>query len=207
MTGIRSKRRFPSVLVGMLLICISGLLASFYGEATSLYAEQWLTSALEARFERPALDNWAAIRGLVVLGGQPARLKEALRLMRDHPHLRLVMSGPSDVEMALLGNIDDTVRARTEIDQTSLSIWRNTCGNAVFSAQLIAPGPGDRWLLVTSALHMPRAIGAFRKAGFPVEPWPVYEANAAPWNEVLHEWMGVAAYRLLGCSEAFLPGR
>jgi hypothetical protein len=66
------------VLVSMLLICISGLFASFYGEATSLYAEQWLTSALEARFERPAVDNWAAIRGLVVLGGQPARLKEAL---------------------------------------------------------------------------------------------------------------------------------
>jgi uncharacterized SAM-binding protein YcdF (DUF218 family) len=138
-----------------------------------------------------------------VLGGQPARLKEALRLMRDHPHLRLVMSGPNDVEMTLLGNIDDTLRARTEIEQASLS----TCDSAVFSARLIAPGPGDRWLLVTSALHMPRAIGAFRKAGFPVEPWPVYEANAASWSAVLHEWMGLAAYRLLGCSEAFLPAR
>jgi uncharacterized SAM-binding protein YcdF (DUF218 family) len=202
MTTIRSNRRFPSVLIGMLLICISGLFASFYGEATVLYAAQWLTLALEARFERPALDNWATIRGLVVLGGDPARLKEALRLIRDHPHLRLVMSGWGDVEMNLLGNTDATLRARIEIEQNSLS----TCSNAVYSAQLIAPGPGDRWLLVTSALHMPRAIGAFRKAGFPVEPWPVYEANAAPWNEVLHEWMGLAAYRLLGCSEAFLPG-
>src|SRR5262249_24073023 len=99
MPGIRSKRHLPSVLVGMVLIYISGLFASFYGDATSLDTKQWLTSALEARFERPALDNWAAIRGLVVLGGQPARLKEALRLMRDHPHLRLVMSGPNDVEM------------------------------------------------------------------------------------------------------------
>jgi hypothetical protein len=26
---------------------------------------------------------------------------------------------------------------------------------------------------VTSAYHMPRAIGVFRKAGFPVEPYPV----------------------------------
>jgi uncharacterized SAM-binding protein YcdF (DUF218 family) len=203
MTGIRSKSRFPSLLVGMLLICTSGLFASFYGGAASLYAEQWLTSALEARFQRPAVDNWAAIRGLVVLGGQPARLKEALGLMRDHPHLRLVMSGPSDVEMTILRNMDDTLRARTEIEQTSLS----TCGNAVFSARLIAPGPGDRWLLVTSALHMPRAIGTFRKAGFPVEPWPVYEANGAPFHAVLHEWIGLASYRLLGCSEAFLPAR
>jgi hypothetical protein len=141
MTRIHPKRRFPSVLVGMLLICISGLFASFYGGAISLYGEQWLTSALETSFERPALDNWAAFRGLVVLGGQPARLKEALRLMRDHPHLRLVMSGPGDdVEMTLLGNIDDTLRARTEIEQASLS----TCDSAVFSARLIAPGPGDR---------------------------------------------------------------
>jgi uncharacterized SAM-binding protein YcdF (DUF218 family) len=170
MTGIRSKRRFPSVLAGMLLICMSGLVVSFYVEATSLYAEHWLTSTLEARFERPALDNWAAIRGLVVLGGQPARLKEALRLMRDHPHLRLVMSGPNDVEMTLLGNIDEMLRARTEIEQTSLSIWKNTCGNAVFSAQLIAPGPGDRWLLVTSALHMPRAIGASVRRDFLSSP-------------------------------------
>jgi uncharacterized SAM-binding protein YcdF (DUF218 family) len=203
MTGIHSKRRFPCVLVGMLLICIAGVFASLYGEATSLYAQQRLTSALEARFERPALDNWAAIRGLVVLGGQPARLEEALRLMRDHPHLRLVMSGWSDGEMHLLGNIDATLRARAEIEQTSL----NTCSNAVSSAQLVAPLPEDRWLLVTSALHMPRAIGAFRKAGFPVEPWPVYEADAASWSAVLHEWMGLAVYRLLGCSEAFLPAR
>jgi uncharacterized SAM-binding protein YcdF (DUF218 family) len=191
------------VLVGMLLIGISGLFASLYGEATSLYAEQWLTLALEARFERPALDNWAAIRGLVVLGGQPARLKEALRLVRDHPRLRLVISGPSDVEMTLLRNVDDTLRARTEIERAALS----TCDSAVFSARLIAPRPGDRWLLVTSALHMPRAIGAFRKAGFPVEPWPVYAANGASFHAVLHEWIGLASYRLLGCSEAFLPAR
>jgi uncharacterized SAM-binding protein YcdF (DUF218 family) len=88
------------------------------------------------------------------------------------------MSGWDDVEMNLVGNIGDTLSARTETEQTSL----NTCSNAVFSAQLIAPGPEDRWLLVTSALHMPPAIGGFRKAGFPVEPWPVYEANAAPWS-------------------------
>jgi hypothetical protein len=136
--------RFPSVQVGMLLICISGL-SAFYGEATSLYAEHWLTSALEARFERPHVDNWVAIRGVVVLGGQPARLREALRLMHDHRHLRLVMSGPGDDEMTILRNIDDTLRARTEIERAALS----TCDSA--SARLIAPRPVDRWLLVTSS--------------------------------------------------------
>lgn len=173
------------------------------------YVERWLTSTLETRFERPALENWTEIRGLVVLGGQQARLKEALRLMRDHPHLRLVVSGLSSDEMAILSSADETIRSRTEVERKSLKDGRNTCSNAVFSAQMVAPEPGERWLLITSALHMPRALGAFRKAGFPVEPWPVYSAmeGAAPsWRAVLHEWIGLVAYRFLGCSDAFIPG-
>ena len=50
---------------------------------------------------------------------------------------------------------------------------RNTYENAVFAKELAKPKPGERWLLVTSALHMPRAIGCFRRAGFPVEAYPV----------------------------------
>ena len=50
---------------------------------------------------------------------------------------------------------------------------RNTQENAEFSKALAAPKPGERWLLVTSAFHMPRSVGLFRKAGFAVEPYPV----------------------------------
>ena len=50
---------------------------------------------------------------------------------------------------------------------------RNTVENAVFSRLIADPKPGERWLLVTSAYHMPRAIAAFRAAGFPVEAYPV----------------------------------
>ena len=50
---------------------------------------------------------------------------------------------------------------------------RNTAENAVFSKALVAPKAGERWLLVTSAYHMPRSVGLFRKAGFAVEPYPV----------------------------------
>jgi uncharacterized SAM-binding protein YcdF (DUF218 family) len=193
----------------MLVVLLSALFVSWYGDAVARHALQRLTSALETRFERPAIDDWSAIRGLVVLGGQPARLQEALRLMGDHPHLRLVVSGPNDGEMRLVSNAGETIRARTRIETTSLTTWKNTCGNAVFSTQMIAPARGERWLLVTSALHMPRAIGAFRKAGFSIEPWPIYDGSTfeAPWRTVLHEWIGLAAYRLSGCGDAFLPGR
>jgi DUF218 domain len=50
---------------------------------------------------------------------------------------------------------------------------RNTTENAAFTKQLVMPKPGERWLLVTSAMHMPRAVGVFRKAGFAVDAYPV----------------------------------
>jgi uncharacterized SAM-binding protein YcdF (DUF218 family) len=99
---------------------------------------------------------------------------------------------------------------------------RNTAENAAFSKALVAPKPGERWLLVTSAMHMPRAIGAFREAGFPVEAYPVdYQTNG--WQDLrnvfgslsgglgqldgaLHEWIGLIAYRLTGKSSALFPG-
>ena len=50
---------------------------------------------------------------------------------------------------------------------------RNTQENVEFSKAMVAPKSGERWLLVTSAFHMPRSVGLFRKAGFAVEPYPV----------------------------------
>ena len=49
---------------------------------------------------------------------------------------------------------------------------RNTYENALLAKALAAPEPGERWLLVTSASHMPRAVGAFRQVGWPVLPTP-----------------------------------
>ena len=54
---------------------------------------------------------------------------------------------------------------------------RDTYENAVYLKEEFNRdgefGPAKRWLLITSAYHMPRAMGAFRQAGFNVEPWPV----------------------------------
>ena len=58
---------------------------------------------------------------------------------------------------------------RIELEDRS----RNTVENAVFTRALVNPKPNERWLLVTSAAHMPRAIGTFRQAGFPIEAYPV----------------------------------
>jgi uncharacterized SAM-binding protein YcdF (DUF218 family) len=100
---------------------------------------------------------------------------------------------------------------------------RNTYENAQFTADMVKPKPGERWLLVTSAYHMPRSIGLFRKAGFAVEAYPVdwrvgrtlgeslaFTAVAndglARTDIGLREWMGLVAYRLTGKIDALLPG-
>jgi uncharacterized SAM-binding protein YcdF (DUF218 family) len=50
---------------------------------------------------------------------------------------------------------------------------RDTWENAVFTRDLVKPKPGETWLLVTSAWHMPRSVGIFRRLGFDVIPYPV----------------------------------
>ncbi len=84
---------------------------------------------------------------------------------------------------------------------------------------MAAPKPGERWLLVTSAYHMPRAVGAFRKVGFEVEAYPVdYRTHGNLWipfddaasglrrtDTATREWVGLLVYWLTGKSSALFP--
>jgi len=91
----------------------------------------------------------------------------------------------------------------------------NTHENAILSYRTLAPGGIRKILLVTSAMHMPRAAGAFRKAGFeviaapadfhsgwgdgaPWEKWIPSAKNAIESDAALYEWLGIAIYRLRG---------
>ena len=75
---------------------------------------------------------------------------------------------------------------------------------------------------MTSAFHMPRAIAAFRAAGFPVEAYPVDYRTRGPidatapfallpagltmTDTAMHEWAGLLAYRLAGETSELFPG-
>ncbi len=99
---------------------------------------------------------------------------------------------------------------------------RNTLENAEFSRAVVNPKPGERWLMVTSAFHMPRAIGLFRKAGFAVEAYPadwklgrgadlftfsnIAGDGLARTDAAVREWMGLFAYWAAGKTDALLPG-
>lgn len=203
-----------------------------------------LIAPLEDRFP-PYDEGRGAPDGIVVLGGSfdtlvgPARgevsLNEAAErvtvvaeLARRHPALRIVFSGGSGrllyggaTEATLATRLFDSfgiARQRFAVEDQS----RDTFENAVYSKEIAKPRPGERWLLVTSAHHMPRAMGVFRQVQFAVEPYPVdWRTRGAqdllrPFASVseglkrvdtaAHEWVGLAAYWLSGRSAELLPG-
>jgi uncharacterized SAM-binding protein YcdF (DUF218 family) len=200
-----------------------------------------LIAPLEERFP-PWGVSGGAPDGIVVLGGaiEPAfastrrasELNEAAEritviaaLARKYPSARILYSGggsfgPPGGEASIAGALFETFDVPAErliLEGQS----RTTAENAEFSRRLAVPKPGERWLLVTSAYHMPRSIGAFRKAGFAVEAYPVdYRTTGAtdlwiPFDSMAtglrrtdiatREWAGLLAYWLMGRSSEIFP--
>ncbi len=167
-------------------------------------------------------------RGSAELNQAAERLTAFAALARLYPEARLVISGGSaqilyyditetEVAMTILADLG-VDPARLELEDRS----RNTYENAVYSRALVDPGPDEHWLLVTSAFHMPRAVGCFRAVGFDVEAYPVDYRTRGPedrWRPfysaseglrrtdlATREWVGLVVYRLTGRIHAFLPG-
>lgn len=203
-----------------------------------------LLHPLESRF--PAWDaSRGAPDGIIVLGGSidadqsvahgtpvvrsaADRIVAAAALAHRYPNARLVFSGGSanlisnDAREAdYAGEIFESLgipRSRLIMERRS----RNTVENAEFSKAMLDPKPGERWLLVTSAYHMPRAVGLFRKIGFDVEAYPVdwrtgIAAHPLGFTNMaveglwrtdvgVREWLGILAYHLAGKTDDLLPG-
>jgi uncharacterized SAM-binding protein YcdF (DUF218 family) len=134
----------------------------------------------------------SAGRGMVSINDSAERVTEIAALARRFPQARIVFTGgsanllvagpPESAFMLDLLESFGVPRTRVVLEERS----RNTVENARFTKSLIEPKPGERWLLVTSAIHMPRAIGAFRQAGLPVEAYPV-DWRTEGWSDV---WKG-----------------
>jgi len=207
---LRTARRTGQV-IALLVVAGAMLIAIESGKTRGAQLRavaDTLLGVLERRFQQPALDDWQAITGIIVLGGHPSRINEGVRLAELHPNLRIVISGPSNYEMGLLSQVADDVRSRIVYERRSIFRYGNTYGNAVYVTDLIRPAPHERWLLVTSAAHMPRAIGVFHKLGFPIEPWPVMDHSdnlETIIRVTYHEWSGLVIYWLMGRTQALLP--
>lgn len=230
-----SKRCFTwgrrlAALITVLLLVLS-----------SLPLGRWLFVPLETRF--PATELPRNVDGIVVLGGfvdtvtsqktgqvelggAVERLFALIELSQRYPQARIVFSGGSGsvlypeareaplVEKLLKSISVDTSRVLFE-DRS-----RNTHENAVFSRDIANPKEGENWLLVTSASHMPRAMGCFRQQGWPVQAWPVDHITDGSYGlgldfnlsgrlgllgSAIHEWLGLVSYYVMGRSDELFP--
>ena len=207
----------------LLVVCVAGFAICGFLPVGNL-----LLFTIETRF--PVWnDSRGAPDGIVILGGDINRLFDGIKLARKYPRARIVFSGgnpnlirtddstEADYVEELLADLG-LERGRFLFDREA----RNTLENVEFSKAIAQPKPGERWMLVTSTYHMPRAIGLFRKAGFAVEPYPVDSQKKREWAQILtlnstflarinqldsavHEWAGLIAYRLGGITTELLP--
>ena len=155
---------------------------------------------LESAFPRANLEDGRAITGLIVLGGGEDRIREAGRLAQRYPRLQVVVTGAGEREYVLRALGRDMAPDRVQVETRA----RNTYENAVLAKATAHPRSGDRWLLITSAAHMPRAIATFHRQGFAVEPWPMWDPDRT-MSVACHEWLGLAGYWLLGRTSNLLP--
>src|SRR5580698_1892374 len=169
----------------------------------------------------------SAARNAISIEETAERVTFAAELARRYPNARIVVSGGSSA-LIFDGGVEAPF-AKTElvalgVDPVRIAIEgqsRNTIETAQYSRRVADPKPGERWLLVTSAYHMPRAMAAFRLAGFSVEACPVDWRTRGPvdlgrpfgllsdglhrTDTAFHEWLGLLAYRLTGKTTELLP--
>jgi uncharacterized SAM-binding protein YcdF (DUF218 family) len=202
-----------------------------------------LLRPLEERFPPPPADI-PAPTGIIVLGGavdteksetrgqvyltlDAARMTTGVELARRYPTARLVYTGGS---ASLLGEgRPEAIGARKlwlslgvpSERMTFEAKSRNTWENGLFTRDLVKPKPGETWLLVTSAWHMPRSVGIFRHLGFDVIPYPVAYRTFGDERDFLlptsmidkvimldysvREWIGLLAYWLAGKTDTLFP--
>jgi uncharacterized SAM-binding protein YcdF (DUF218 family) len=203
---------------------------------------EWLAYPLETRFQtNPALPE--NVNGIIVLAGpENAALSSAWRQMqfkegaerytafmvlaRRYPDATLVFTGGSgsltkqEYKAADYAAVFFAEQGMDVNRITFESESRNTYENALYSKSIVAPLAGEKWLLVTSAMHMPRSVGIFCKLEWPVIPYPVDHTVPPEWelsiawrlsahlNDLmwaLREWSGLLAYTISDKTGALLP--
>jgi uncharacterized SAM-binding protein YcdF (DUF218 family) len=227
-----NSRRWPRIFAG-------SSVAAFLGLAV-LPTGYWLAEPLESRFAPPKL-NGIEIRHIIVLAGAE-RLSASARSGRPEVSsaAERIIEGAAvarsipGAALWIVGGVRDPHSPLADVDWTAAS-WRrlgtpthriqivrdtlDTCANA---AGVAARRPQGQILLVTSALHMPRALACFRQHGLAPIPYPVdylspridraadlfqpnLLANIERTDTALHEWLGLLLYRLQGRTGDLLP--
>lgn len=224
---------------GRNILALAGVLALM---VMLLPLHLYLLRPLEQRFPRPSLPEH--LDGIIVLGGAveqnlseaydqanlnhaAERMTEAVRIAKFYPEAKLVFSGGSAeiLKQSKYQEADVAKRFFVELGLPESQIVletrsRNTFENVAFSKELLEPKADEVWLLITSAMHMPRSVGIFRYFAWQVIPYPVdYRVGLSLSSDprrffsdklllidlASKEWLGLLAYRFLGRTVAIFP--
>lgn len=211
-----------------------GVLVLVLGAILFLPIHEWVARPLENRFVAAPVTE--APTGLIVLGGfangriieernslavgQAAeRLMAATALAVRYPTTRVIVTGRDNPPAHLLDWFSSFGIATARV--TFAPTARNTYEDALLGKRLVQPSSTELWLLITSAQHMPRAVGVFRRVGWSVVAYPV-DYRSGTVNEYFSrldlaqrlvdlasatkEWIGLLAYYVLGRTGELLPG-
>ena len=225
--------------LGRLIVLFCAL---FAGLVSFTPLSDWMLSSLESRFDRPHRlpDN---VAGIIVLGGaidtqqsrrystisingRSERIISFVELAKRFPAAKLVYTGGSgdlaneeESEAAMAAKL--LVSLGVPAERLTLEMRsRDTYENATMSLLLLKPRSEEAWLLVTSAAHMPRAMGTFRRSGWSVIAYPVdrrsfgssedtFGRNLAHGlgllNLAVREWVSLAHYYVTARTSEMFP--
>jgi uncharacterized SAM-binding protein YcdF (DUF218 family) len=165
-------------------------------------------------------------RGIMNLNKAGERMFAVSTLAEHYPTAKLVFTGlfeeviPNELSMAAQSK---TFLSGPEFQNRSVTFIgaaRSTYEEALLSIQTVQPQTGERWLLVTSAYHMPRAIGVFKTQGWTLIPYPVdYQSTGklefkptfnvfgglVDLDDLAREWGALFIYKRLGRIEKMFP--
>ncbi len=231
--AFRPLAKFGKRLCFLVFLCFASIAVLPVGN--------WALAPLENRF---AFDPPEHIDGVIVLGGDertditaarsyPVALDSMRRfatfgdMAKRYPDAKLVYAGGSGLlnpdKTLLEADVASLIMAQMGIPVERVIFEkesRNTFENAVFSAALVKPETNENWLLVTSAWHMPRAMGCFRQAGWNIYPVPTgyfttgdyrfsflfrFDEQIRALSYAKREYIGLIAYWLMGRTDALWP--
>ena len=228
----RQKTGRKLIGIGLIMIFLFGLspLSSFMmGLLENRISAGKIPDKIDGIIVLAGMVDMESSRGeLIELTDQADRIVQGIIISKQHPEARLIITGGSGYlkqsenlreadyleKLAVLLGISTN---RLLVERNS----RNTHEHAVVMAKML-PDKNGRWVLITSAFHMPRSLGCFKKEGVNVIPYPVdYKTkldnalsltsflptlgNIGSFNVAFHEWTGLIAYRLTGYTDSVFP--
>ena len=225
---------------GRVLVCVTGFFV--FVVCLSPIPDFFLTY-FENRFERPAHipDD---VTGFIVIGfGIDRRITQdrnfitfnraaqreivLVELYKKYPDKKFVYTagGVQSPAMESLADIMKKQFKKLTLELPNNIIFEgkslDTRENAKYTYRLIKPKPHEKWVLVTSALNMSRAMGSFKKVGWKnLIAYPVnynttkkydmtlnfsFTHGFRMWKLVTYELLGLINYRLTGYIDELIP--